>query len=65
MNLVKLTSVISGVLIGFSLLSGSSIIDSPEFAFSKKFSDFIIIIFTLHAPVVVNKITTLVKNYLI
>lgn len=51
MLIMKFITNILGLFIGYSLLSGSSILESPWFSFSKNFSDFVIIIFTLYSSV--------------
>lgn len=65
MIIMKFTTNILGLFIGYSLLSGSFILESSWFSFSKNFSDFVIIIFTLYSSVTfVQNAIKFIRGYL-
>ncbi len=66
MIIIKIMTYILGAFIGYSLLSGSSIIEPSYFSFPKKFSDFSIIIFTLYSSLTLaQKLVEFVRRYLV
>lgn len=66
MRIIKFITIILGFFIGYSLLSGSSIIEHSYFSFQKNTSDFFIIIFTLYSSVtLMQKLVDFIRRYLV